>query len=208
MQAVKLQIRCRVGRRFPIAGTNVVMGRYSMAPLPAVPGAEQEALIHFVDTERNVSHSNPHGEGELALSLLSMLLDCEVREIGYAVNGIDVGRDRAEPSLAAVTSAELDVFDFSHQLEQLLRSSDQLIKQQIRAARAYDLALHASRLDVTLAFLLLVTAIECLSSQEEVIPNEELNKSEKSTERFCRVISQYCENITSFYPADGADTSS
>jgi hypothetical protein len=54
-----------------------------------------------------------------------------------------------------------------------------------------------------LAFLLLVTSIECLSSQEEVIPNSELNKSGKSTERFCRVITAFCRDVSKHYPSDG-----
>jgi hypothetical protein len=44
-----------------------------------------------------------------------------------------------------------------------------------------------------------------LSSQEEVIPNSELNKSKKITERFCRVITSFCTEVSKHYPSDGSE---
>lgn len=202
---MKVQLRCSLGRRFPNAGGTITIGRYRVIPIPTIAGGEQEGVFEFDEPERTSGHSHLEGEGKLILAFLSLLLNCEVRETGFAINGIDVSRDKKTTSLVCMDSRAMDRLDFSASLDQLLCSSEQIVKQLIRAAKAYDLALHASAIDVTLAFLLLVTSIECLSSQEEVIPNSELNKSQKSTERFCRVVTKFCTDISKYYPSDGSE---
>lgn len=202
---MKVQLRCSLGRRFPSAGGTITVGPYRVTPIPTVAAGEQEGIFEFDEPERPSGHSHPEGEGEIILAFLSLLLNCEVRKTGFAINGIDISRDKKAAALVCLDAQDIDKLDFSDPLHQLLRSSDQIAKQIIRAAKAYDLALHASAIDITLAFLLLVTAIECLSSQEEVIPNSELNKSQKSTERFCRVITSFCSEVSKHYPSDGSE---
>ncbi len=199
---MKVQLRCSLGRRFPITGGTVIVGPYRLTPIPTAAGGDQEGIFEFDEPERPSGHSHPEGEGEILLALLSLFLNCEIRKTGLAINGIDFSRDKKAAALVSLDTHDIDKLDFSDPIHQLLRSSDQIVKQVIRAAKAYALAVHASAIDITLAFLLLVTAIECLSSQEEVIPNSELNKSEKSTERFCRVITSYCSDVSRYYPSD------
>ncbi len=202
---MKVQLRCSLGRRFPNAGGIISLGRYRVIPIPTVAGGEQEGIFEFEEPDRKSGHSHPEGEGKLILSFLSLLLNCEVRQTGFSINGIDISRDKKTASLVCMDTLAMDRLDFSDSLDQLLCSSDQILKQLIRAAKAYDLALHASAIDVTLAFLLLVTSVECLSSQDEVIPNSELNKSQKSTERFCRVVTTFCSDKAKHFPSDGSD---
>jgi hypothetical protein len=68
---------------------------------------------------------------------------------------------------------------------------EDLGRQFIRAARAYASALDVIAEDHTFAFFLLVVAIECLSSQDGVIPHVELHPEGKTCERFCEFIRRY-----------------
>lgn len=202
---MKVQLRCSLGRRFPDAGGTIIIGPYRIIPIPRISGGEQEGIFEFDEPERASGHSHPEGEGKILFALLSLLLNCEVRKTGFAINDIDMCRNEKASTLVCLDSQAINKLDFSEHLHQLLCSSEQIVKQVIRAAKAYDLALHASAIDVTLAFLLLVTSIECISSQEEVIPNSELNKSQKSTERFCRVITSFCTEVEKHHPCDGSE---
>lgn len=202
---MKVQLRCSLGRRFPRAGGVVTFGRYRVIPIPTTPGGEQEGIFEFEEPERPSGHAHPEGEAKILLSVLALLLDCEVARTGFSINGIDIDQDAKAASLVCLDTKPINEMDLSVPIHQLLCSSEQLLKQLIRASNAYHLALHASALDITLAFLLLVTSVECISSQEEVIPNTELNKVNKSTERFCRVVRMYCRDISKHYPADGEE---
>ncbi len=202
---MKVQLRCSLGRRFPNAGGTITIGRYRVVPIPTIPGGEQEGIFEFDEPERLSGSSNPQGEGEILLAFLSLLLNCEVRKTGFSINGIDISRLKNAETLVHLDPKAIDHLDYSAPLHQLLCYKEQIVKQIIRAAKAYNLALHPSTIDITLSFLLLVTSIECLSSQEEVIPNSELNKSQKSTERFCRVITSFCTEVSKHYPSDGSE---
>ena len=40
-------------------------------------------------------------------------------------------------------------------------------------------------------------------TQEEFLPNKELNKSKKSADRYCHLVKTYCTSIDQLYPAKG-----
>jgi hypothetical protein len=65
---------------------------------------------------------------------------------------------------------------------------DNLARQFIRAASTYSFALDFIPSDVTFAFFLLVVSVECLSSQDAVIPYKELHPEGATCERFCRFL--------------------
>jgi hypothetical protein len=204
LPSMKVQLRCSFGRRFPSAGGDITCGPYRIIPIPTIAGGEQEGIFEFIEPERAGGHSNPEREGEIILGFLSLLLNCEIQKTGFMINGIDISRNKDAATLACLDVTPIERVDFSESFHQLLRCCEQIIKQFNRACKAYALALHASTIDITLAFLLLVTSIECLSSQEEVIPNIEFNKS-SSTERFCRVITTFCSDVATHFPADGLE---
>ena len=191
------ELRCEFSSRFPIAKTTIELARYRLKLLPTRRGGPQEGILEFED-EVSGSHSNPEHEGEIALSILSLLFNCRVYKTGYRANGLDItGHSRFEsPSAEAV----VDPTGAGDTIESIFTFTPQLTVQFIRACNAYSLALHARELDRTLAFLLLVTSLECLSSQEEFIPNAELSKSAKSTERYVRLVQTFCFPVEDLYP--------
>jgi hypothetical protein len=197
------ELRCELSGRFAITQGEVDLRRYKLHPLPSRYGGPQEAILSFFEANQG-SYSNPEQEGEIVLSFLSLVLNCRIRKTGYRVNGLDISsqtpnRTRpvslfAEP--LALSSPEIAV-------SQLFTLGKQLTKQFIRACNAYSLALSSVELDSTLSFLLLVTALECIASQEEFCPNAELDKQRKSVERYCKLVLSYCEAVQELYPTGG-----
>jgi hypothetical protein len=102
----------------------------------------------------------------------------------------------SRPQQLASASEKLffGVIDAAH-LEKLLQHTlglgDSLSVQFLRAAKAYSSAIEFVPSDPTFAFFLLTTAIECLSTQDEVIPFAELAATGKTCERFCRFVKTY-----------------
>ena len=77
--------------------------------------------------------------------------------------------------------------------ERVISVDDSLGRQLFRAFKAYGFALDFIASDITFAFLLLCVAVECLSSQDRVIPHDALHRDKRKCDRFCRF-------ITSFFP--------
>ena len=199
-QPITTEIRCELSRRFPIAQGDVDLFRYCLKPLPSQHGGQQEAILIFEDDMKK-GHSNAEHEGEIFLSFMSLLFDCRVRKTGYRVNGLDIsGNHPAKAHLSELFEGPLPVGDAAEMVRHLFTLGDQLTNQFVRACNAYALAIASVELDRSLSFLLLVTALECLSTQEEFCSNAELDKSKKSTERYCRLVSAYCGDVKSLYP--------
>lgn len=197
------EIRCELSRRLPIASREIDLARYKLKPLPSRYGGQQEALLVFEESMTK-GHANPEEEGRIVLSLMALLFDCKVKQTGYRINGLDISADQNKKSyLANHFEGPLEPFDYASQVQSLFSLGDQLTKQFIRACNAYSLAISSVELDSSLCFLLLVTALECLSTQEEFLSNSELDKSKKSTERYCRLVQRYCSDATDLYPAGG-----
>lgn len=204
-QPIITEIRCELSRRFPIAQGDVDLFRYCLKPLPSQYGGQQEAILIFEDDMKK-GHSNAEHEGEIVLSFMSLLFDCRVRKTGYRVNGLDIGGNHpAKAHLSELFEGPLPVEDAAEMVRHLFTLGDQLTKQFVRACNAYALAIASVELDRSLSFLLLVTALECLSTQEEFCSNAELDKSKKSTERYCRLVSAYCGDVQSLYPNGGEE---
>lgn len=199
------EIRCELSRRFPIAQGDIDLYRYRLKPLPSKYGDHQEAILIFEDDMKK-GHSNAEHEGEIILSFMSLLFNCRVHKTGYRVNGLDIsGNQPAKAQLSELFEGSLTPEDSAEMVRHLFTLGDQLTKQFVRACNAYALAIASVELDRSLSFLLLVTALECLSTQEEFCPNTELDKSKKSTERYCRLVSAYCSDAQKLYPNGGED---
>jgi len=204
-QPITTEIRCELSRRFPIAQGDVDLYRYCLKPMPSRYGGQQEAILIFQD-DMKMGHSNAEHEGEIVLSFMALLFNCRVRKTGYRVNGLDISGDRpAKAHLSELFEGALASGDSAEMVRHLFTLGDQLTKQYVRACNAYALAIASVELDRSLSFLLLVTALECLSTQEEFCPNTELDKSKKSTERYCRLVSAYCSDVQELYPNGGEE---
>ncbi|MEL6442229.1 MAG: hypothetical protein AAFQ80_23655 [Cyanobacteria bacterium J06621_8] len=167
------------------------IGRYTLSMLPKVNNQESEFILSFDDSLVN-GHSNSEEEGSIILSVLSVLFNTVIKKKGLRINQIDVGVKNKELNrYLSDISGQLEEQDFSEDINNLLCMSPQLVKQFVRASHAYSMAIQSIELDISLTFLLLVTTIECLSTQEEFIPNSKLNKDKKSAERYCKFILQY-----------------
>jgi Apea-like HEPN len=143
---------------------------------------------------------------ERLFSRLSLLFDCRVAKTGYRVNGLDISSNRPKTTqLSELFEGQVPAIDAAAMVGHLFTLGDQLTKQFVRACNAYSLAIVAVELDRSLSFLLLVTALECLSTQEEFIPNAELNKSSKSAERYCRLVQSFCGEASGLYPSEGEE---
>ncbi len=151
-------------------------------------------------------HSNPEHEGEIMLSVLVLLFDCRIKKTGYRVNGLDISGQRpVKAPLEGLFDGEVATEDYASLVRNLFSLGDQLTKQFIRACNAYSLAIASIELDRSLSFLLLVTALECIATQEKFCPNTELDKTKKSAERYCRLVRDYCNGREELYPSDGED---
>ena len=202
---ITAELRCELSRRFPIAQGEVDLLRYKLRPLPSKYGGQQEAILIFQD-DMTRGHSHAEHEGEIVLSFMSLLFDCRVTKTGYRVNGLDISGDRPRTTqLSELFEGQVPTIDAAAMVGHLFTLGDQLTKQFVRACNAYSLAISAVELDRSLSFLLLVTALECLSTQEEIIPNSELNKSSKSADRYCRLVQSFCSEASGLYPIDGEE---
>jgi hypothetical protein len=186
------ELRCELSRRFVITQSEIPLSRYLLVPMVSKYGGPQEAVLTFEEMMLK-GHANPEEEGEIVLSVLSLLFDCEVKKTGYRVNSIDIsGGNRRQPRLADHFEANIIKGDYSIDIENIFTLSNQLAKQFVRACNAYSLAISSVELDSSLSFLLLVTALECISTQEEFLPNTVLDKSKKGAERYCSLVQSYC----------------
>lgn len=203
--SLRTELRCELSRRLPITVSTLDLGRYRLEALPTRYGFPQEAILVFED-RMTKGHSNAEEEGAIVLSFLALLFNCRVRQTGYRVDGLDIGAEHPKKShLASLFEGPIEDRNYAAQVAKLQSLGEQMTKQFIRACNAYALAIVSADLDPSLPFLLLVTSLECISTQEEFCPNVELNKQSKSTERYCRLVREYCSHPSDLHSAGGGD---
>ena len=181
------------------------IGRYKLSILPKSVDSDSEFILSFYD-QMEGGHSNPEEEGVILIGIFSLLFNTTITKTGFRINDIDCGiqSTNLKNSFPEIFN-ELDDTDYSLYFSNMLCMSDQIIKQFVRASHAYSMAIRSFDLDISLSFLLLVTAIECLSTQEEFISNKELNKDKHSAERYCRFVNQFCEKKFNLISQDGEE---
>lgn len=196
---ITTEIRCELSKKFPIANGDLDLLRYQIKLLPSKYEGCQEAILVFQD-EIEKGYSNPAQEGEIVLSVLALFFDCRIKKTGYRVNGADLsGHTPINMPLDGVFCGEIATEDFASSIAHLFTLGDELTKQFVRACNAYSLAIASAELDHSLSFLLLVTALECLATQEEFCPNSKLDKSAKSAERYSLLVRNYCDKREELY---------
>lgn len=180
-----------MSKGFPSGATSVAFGRYRITPVPSLNTDRVEAVLDFTDSYEAPlgGGSNPEEEANIICNLLSLICEARIKRSGLRVGAVDVplSQDRVYARYRG-TLPEIDTNDY---LEHVLSLSRDLARQVSRACRAYSAALDFIPADPTFAFFLLVVSIECLSSQQAIIPSEELDVDKKKCERFCTFIERH-----------------
>ncbi len=190
MADVPFELKLVLSKRLPPGTVAIEAGRYRLAPVPTA-SADAEAVLSFSNSyEAPVGGgSHPEEEATIVARCLSLSIDARVRKAGIRINHIDIpdSPDRHR-TLYPQFYGRCDPTAFPTHLRVLAALPDDLARQVSRAAATYSFALEFVPGDPTFAFFLLVVAIECLSSQDAVIPYAELEPDGKKCERFCRFV--------------------
>jgi hypothetical protein len=202
---MQVEVRCRCEHDFNRTTTKIIAGPYTLALLPKVSGGATEGVLSFEDARINThGFSNPDEEARIILDVLSLLSATTWNVTGLRVNGIDTLGTRRRLINLETERLPGDI-DVTKNVMDVLRLDAEALKQFVRASHAFSLGIQAGSIDLALSFMLLVTAVECLSSLEGFIPNAEMNKDSKSTERFVQFVKQFCSELPTFYGHDGED---
>lgn len=181
------EIRLGLSKRFPPGTATLGLGKYELRPIPS-SSSDGEAILSFVNTfEAPVGGgSHPDEEAAIVARCLSLCMDARLRRSGIRVNHIDIpiSPQGGYPQFEGIC----DSSDLAHYLEIFRSLPDDLCRQFSRAASTYSFALEFIPGDPTFAFFLLVVAIECLSSQDAVIPHSQINPENGTCERFCAFV--------------------
>jgi hypothetical protein len=192
MKSPLAQMRFRISKCFHPTTNEVLVGQYKIVIIPCSSPGVSEALLQLESTYVHPigESSNPEEEAVIVCEVLSALLNARMALLGFRIDVehyLALDRLVRYPNLEGlVETTNLDA-DFNH----ILSLDDDLARQYIRACHAYSFALNFIPADPAFAFLLLVVAIECLSSQNAVIPFEDLAGGAKKCERFRRFIETY-----------------
>jgi len=185
-------MRLVLSKHFPRDMTELQLGRYTLRSLPtSIPGAD-EAILYFTNKYKHIpgEGSHPVEEANIVRKLLSIFLNTPISCSAISVHAEmlpGVNTHATYPQFFG----EIDANQICADLDRVLCLDDDLARQFIRSSHAYSFALQFIPSDLTFAFFLLVVAIECLSSQEAVIPSRELDRDKKKCERFCHFINTY-----------------
>lgn len=184
-----------LSKSFPPGISEIKFGRYKIQPIPPSSATEIEAILTFINTYKDPKDgSHPEEEANIVCGILSLFLDTRIKKTGIRINKIDIPVIEVQKQERAIYPQFFGVVDHSqteNYLKRVLSLEEDLARQFIRACRTYSFALEFILLDQTFAFFLLVVAIECMSSQEKIIPFSKLNPDSKKCERFCYFITSF-----------------
>ncbi|MBN2465188.1 hypothetical protein JXD38_06160 [candidate division WOR-3 bacterium] len=188
---LEVEAKLLLDKPFTPGTGSIQAGRYSIRPIPMSAPTQAEAVVSFDDDYREgiLQASNPVGEVETLCDILSLLAGTHVRHAWLRIAKVDVPGEARQP-LPGYSRSDDSVCldDATLVLERTTSLPSVLAQQFVRACHAYALAVANVDDDVSLAFLLGVVAVECLSSQETVIPHDVLDKDSKKCERFCKFV--------------------
>jgi hypothetical protein len=188
---MNVDMKVSLSKLFPLGVGEIRIGHYTLRAIPSSSSTVAEGVVSFENRFKSEKGegSNPEEEARIVTRLLSLFWNSRIEETGLRIGNIEI------PSAAARYSESYPQFygritwDRTDELINTIQSLDiDLARQYIRASHAYAFALEFIPSDPTFAFFLLVVAVECLSSQETVIPFSELHPDKYKCERFCRFI--------------------
>jgi len=146
-----------------------------------------EGLLEFAEVPSLGGGSHPEEEANILCNVLALVLEARVSRSGLRINGVDLPAGEQD-TLHEHFRGTLEPILIDECLGRLLTLPIDLARQFVRACRSYASALEFIPSDPTFAFFLLVVALECLSSQDAVIPSAELEIDSKKCERFCEFV--------------------
>ena len=184
------ELRPVLSKRFPPGTAVIELACYQIRPIPTA-SIDDEAVLSFMDTYEapESGGSHPEEEATMVARCLSLSLDARVRKAGIRANHIDIPdpphRERQEyPQFYGIC----DPSCLGSHLRVFGSLPDDLARQFSRASSTYSFALEFIPADPTFTFSLLVVAVECLSSQDAVVPYAELHHDKAKCERFCAFV--------------------
>ena len=146
-----------------------VLGKYRIRPIPKEASIRspvgQELLLFYVDRwKEGQQNSNPVEESGYVLAWLSVLLKARIEYRASKINDVDIDlrvRSRYEDFVSTLEALPAELSDL---YSKLLSLDENLLCQYVRSCLVYQNAVSALESSPTLAFFLLVVAIECLSN--------------------------------------------
>jgi len=185
---MRFEIKVQLSKRFPDGVASVIFGRYTITAIPVEKAIGAEAVLAFEDNQGGARH--PIGEADIACRLLSLVMNARVKRSGVRIDVKGITED-AEVLQYDDFLRDFEPGDLNFYMGATLSMDENLARQFIRAANPYSFALEFIPSDPTFSFFLLAVAVECILSQEVVIPHHELDKDAKKCERFCLFITTY-----------------
>ncbi len=184
-------------KSFPRGVSKVSFGNYEISPVSYFSSTEIEALLSFShNSNNNGDIAHPEEEVDIICKLLSVFLNARIRKLSTAAdeNNIPVfdGRERLQyPQFFGY----LDPEEADDLINRTLTLDEDLARQFIRACRCYSYALEQLPSDPAFALFMLVTAANCMSSRDEVVPSADTDPEENHAERLSRFIRDYLSDV-------------
>ncbi len=195
MSQFPVEIRVALSKKFPPDISEVKFGAYLLRAIPSEIAEGGEAILQF---SNNYSHpegggSHPEEEAINICRLLSLLLNVRYRKVGFRLNHLDIPTEHEHKQYLQFLG-QLDASNLENDIKRVLSLDEGLARQFLRASHTYSFALDFIPSDITFAFFLLVVSVECLSSQDVVIPHGTLDPDRKKAERFVTFIDTHLPN--------------
>lgn len=195
MNQLPVEIRVSLSKKFPPGVSEVKFGIYLLRVIPSEISDGSEAILQF-----NNAYSHPEGGGshpeEEAINicrLLSLFLNVRYRKMGFRLHHLDIPAQHEHKQYLQFLG-QLDASNLEADIKRVLSLDESLARQFLRASHTYSFALDFIPSDITFAFFLLVVSVECLSSQDAVIPHSTLDLDRKKAERFVTFVETYLPN--------------
>ena len=191
LSSLVVQAKVVLSKAFPPAVDEIRFGRYLFRALPCSHGSS-EAVLVFSNSPDEHGSSNPQVEAAFVCQLFALLTEGRCRTSDFRIAGLNVSTppQKQSPSEALFLGV-IQPEGLENLLQRAVGLGGSLGTQYLRAARAYSSAIDLIPDDPTFAFFLLTTAIECLSTQDSVIPFAELAPEGHTCERFCLFVKTY-----------------
>lgn len=189
---IAIESRLLFSKQFPTSLDHVKFSHYTLKVIPTDSLFDGEAVLSFSDKYEHEqgNGSNPEEEILNVLRIISVLLNTRIKKTGLRVNSIHIQPGKSRNAYKEFLGI-LDLKDIQEYFDQVLKLDEDIARQLLRSCHSYSFAIEFIPSDITFAFFLLVVAIECLSSQNLIIPHEELDMDRKKCERFSSFIKKY-----------------
>lgn len=189
---ILIETKLKLSKTFRPGVSEVRFGKYTLKPVPSFESSE--AVLVFIDSYEGPKGGGSHPEEEtsIVMKFLALVFNSRISKRGTRINNIDIPdiKDR-EMARYRDLIGNLDETLADRYMGKLLLLDSDLARQFVRACHCYSFALEFVPSDPTFAFFLLVVSIECLSSQDKVIPHKVFDMDKRKCDRFCQFISNF-----------------